>query len=135
MSWTHGVGDYKASIISHGLATTPGGSEYIAIRLGVEGEEIVAKIWLTEKSYGMARRQLKMCGFDIDAMDLSELHANKELLAGNVVPIEVKDEGKYGLQANIATATPVSKDRMGAITARLRSAKKKGDPEAEEVPF
>lgn len=144
MSWEHGIGYFKAVVVSHKLAQTNSGALFVSMLFEHEGQNIPAKIFLTEKAMGMARRQLKRCGFDPDTTDVELLHTNQSLLAGNRVDIEVKDEGKYGLQASVMTSEPITKTAMKSATKALRAAKKASESEADaemvgandsEIPF
>ena len=114
-------GIYDAVITGNGIACTQGGSAFAAIHCDCEGEAVTAKIFLTEKAAGMARKSLSVCGFDIDKTHLSEL-SKPGLLAGNKVKLSFEEHAQYGLQANIFLGELTEK-KVDALTKALRSAK------------
>ena len=131
-----GPGIYNATIINNGMAATPGGSEYVALRcafdeLDENGDSVVmvAKVWLTEKSMGIARGQLRLCGFDCDTQDIEELNLNPDLLRNVRIKLDVQDKPKYGLQASVFMGQDIGRDRMARITSALRAAKKNDEPD------
>lgn len=114
-------GIYDAMITGNGLGATMGGSAYAAIHCDCEGEPITAKVFLTEKAAGMARKSLALCGFDIDKQHLSDLR-NNGLLAGRPVKLSIDEDPKYGIQANIFLGELTEK-KVDDLTKALRSAK------------
>lgn len=88
------------------------------------GDEIVVNIWMSEKAMGMARRRLKLCGFDPDRMSLADLQRNPRLLAGNVIKKVDVEVDRYGPKGEIPLKQEVDEDLLGRLTAGLRSAKK-----------
>jgi len=97
------------------------------------GDKCDALIFLTEKAMNMARRSLKVCGFDIDTHDLEELDANPTLLAGNIVPLMV-DEWNGKMQVKIELDSRADKGVLMSATAKLRAAKKKSADLGDEPP-
>jgi len=129
----------------------------VAVVLTVQldsGDATEVLIFCTDKSFGFARRQLKLCGFDVDAQELEELEDNPRLLDGRAVPLMVElYNGK--LRAQIDTNIKPEKFMFQSAQAGLRSAKKHGfdepgpaddppphaeadeppAPASEEIPF
>lgn len=109
--------------------------EYVHISVEVDDgygktENHIVKVWLTtDKAIKMARKSLKVCGFNIDEQDLSILGEDRKFLAGNSIPIEISDNPPYGKQANIAISEdkPADKTRASSLTHRLRAAKAEGE--------
>lgn len=121
--------NYDAAIVSHGLntiSTQKGDTDIVRFLLDVEGDQYPAVIWLTPKAMGIARAQLKKCGFDIDARLLTDLEDDQTLLAGNIVPVEV-EEYKGKLQVRILAREPIKRERFSALTESLRAAKQSGE--------
>lgn len=125
---------YNAQVVSHELgtiSTQKGETDIVRFMLDVEGDQHPAVIWLTPKAMGIARAQLKKCGFDIDARLLTDLEDNRALLAGNIVPVEV-EEYKGKLQVRILAREPIKRDRFDALTESLRAAKQLGEEPVSE---
>mgnify|MGYP001610201559 CR=1 FL=1 len=89
-----------------------------------EGEEVTAKIWITEKAAGMARRAFKQCGFDLATRSLQELVDDPGLLKGNSVLCDIFDDGVYGLKCEIVLSMPPAKETLAGLDAMLKAAKK-----------
>lgn len=133
----------KATIQSNRTRMT-GSSLAVALQVKTEaGEPWEVMIFVTEKSANMARRQLKICGFDSDARELEELELNPRLLAGRVVPIKFEHyKGKP--QARIDMDAPADRAELKRATSLLRNAKS-GDgpsmfddvppPSDDDIPF
>lgn len=115
--------DYDGEIVSNDIRAI-NGKEYVLLMVKCvdefEEQIIPVKMWLTPKAIGMARAGLKLCGFDVAKDDLVVLAEDKTYLAGRRVPVEVKDEGKYGLQGSVKLDR-VGKKRLGQLTQALRS--------------
>ena len=109
------------------LGGTPAVSIFLQADNGERGE---ALIWLTPKSMGMARQSLKMCGFDVDKREISELDVDRKTLEGNRVAIYI-DEYNGKPQVRIDTSAAPAKSVMAQITQALREAKKSDDPSGE----
>jgi len=88
-----------------------------------EGDETQCMIWLTEKAMGIARAQLRLCGFDIDKQNLSVLQDEPFLLAGKTVPI-ITEDFKGNLRSTIMLNSAPGKKRCHELTTMLRAAKK-----------
>lgn len=109
--------------------------EYVHIGVEVDDgygktENHIVKVWLTtDKAIKMARKSLKVCGFNIDEQDLAILGEDRKFLAGNSIPIEISDNPPYGKQANIAISEdkPADKNKASSLTHRLRAAKAEGE--------
>ena len=133
------AGRWTATVVKHWIDQTGNGSAFVAVKLALEGDDaITGKIWLTEKSMGMARGQLKSLGFDVDKQSLEDLDTNQELLKGKTVEIEIEEneyQGKTTMQVR-SIRVPKDKGLLAKLTEGLRSAKKKTDePGDEGVPF
>jgi hypothetical protein len=104
------------------------------------GDSIRATVWLTPKAMGMARGQLKVCGYDVDKQSLCELDADPNLLAGKTIPIEI-EEYAGTLQAKVCTSEAPSNKRMKELDKALRDVKKDRAPinqssdGDEDIPF
>jgi hypothetical protein len=118
----------------------------IAVSLQCEtadGDAVEVLVFVTEKSAGMARRQLKIAGFDIDANDLGALDRDRQMLSGNRVPLMI-DEYKGKPQAKIDMDGSAPASALMSATGLLRNAKgsaKSGNIEEpppvgdDEIPF
>ena len=109
------------------------GKTVVAITLRMErGEECESLIWLTDKSMGFARAQLRACGFNVDTTSLEEIDLDPKLCAGNKVMVSTEDyKGK--VQARIETANKVTKGEMRRLTEGLRNAKSFAE-DGEDAP-
>lgn len=129
-------------VITSNTVTEMSGKE--VVRLFCESRELAADpinvlIWLTKKAEGIARAQLKVCGFDIDKEKLKTLVSDPERLKGKMIPVLV-EEWNGRLQASIVTNTTPSDSRLDEIEAGLRTVKKSGETpvvkeEEEDLPF
>ena len=103
------------------------------VSLGIEfkGDEQESEclIWLTEKSMGIARKQLKLCGFDPDKTEFSVLVDEPEYLAGHSVDVVVEDRNGT-MRASIPLSAAVPKKEIDRLQGLLRSAKKGNEPDA-----
>lgn len=119
------LGPVKGKIVSHRTQENNDKVIVIVSCATASGESADARIYITEKSYGMARRALKMCGFDIETQSLAELDTRPNLLAGNYVPLIVEEyNGKT--QVKIDLDARASAAKLDDLTKRLRAAKKAG---------
>ncbi len=133
---------YLATIRSHRLRTL-GDKAAVEIVADTEDGPAIPLIWLTEKAAGMARAQLRVCGFDVDARDMWELDDNHELLSGNMIPVDIEEyNGKA--QARIPTSDTPTKKAISVVQTALRAAKKDNEKPietqratatAEDIPF
>jgi hypothetical protein len=140
-------GKYSGTIEENDIRTAGSGTEFVFLRVNIDGTAFPVQIWLTEKASGMARAQLRQCGFDVDRDDLSLLSENTSYLVGRQVPIEIFEEeykGRLQTKAKISTGT-VSRKRIGSLSQMLRAAgreepvsvaseAKSGDPD-DDIPF
>ena len=131
------VGRYTGTIEENDIRSAGSGTEFIYIRVeiedGPERASMPIQIWLTEKAMGMARAQLRQCGFDVDKDPLASLSESNTLLQGRKVPVELYEEewkGRMQMKAKIVTAG-VSKKRIGALEKMLRD--KGGDEPVSAV--
>lgn len=117
----------KGRIVRHGLGISSGKSTpFVNVVFDVDGEQIPAQIWITDKAMGMARQKLRKCGFDVDKCNLRELEDNHELLAGNAVDLDITDEefnGQTRLKCEIVTRSVPDKKRCDQLTQALRNVK------------
>jgi len=90
------TGRQQGEIQDHGLQSLgKNNTPCVMVKVQIDGDYLDVPIWLTDKSAGIARQQLKMCGFDVDSRKLTELESNPTLLSGNVVPVDVEQKGDY----------------------------------------
>ena len=94
-----------------------------------DGEEADSFIFMTEKSMGMARAQLKVCGFDPDVTGVDALVDNPGLIAGKVIDVVVEDYNGR-LQVKIPTRSTPPKSTLDRLTKGLRAAKGKNEESA-----
>lgn len=145
------LGVFNATITSNNVRETRNGSVYIEMMCAPDGSEdgeaAPLKLWMTEKAAFGTAQALAQIGFDLNVNGIDVLAADRHLLAGKKVRVNIEDRG-YGFEANLVMGE-VSKDRMLAMTERLRSAKppvrrkKPGNSEAdpadgeetEHIPF
>ena len=127
------LGPTKGTIVSH-RSRMIGDKLTISLTCKVGEEHCEALIWITDKSMGMARRALKLCGFDIDQHTLDLLDARPTMLANKVVPLMV-DEYNGKQRVSIDLDQRAEKGTMDAVTKKLRAAKKSADTAPEDIPF
>ncbi len=133
------LGDFKGEILGHGTDTSQTGLPFVWVRVKIRGqpeadEEQYARLMLasdngeekTRTCIRMTRAALKLCGFDIDTRDLSELDNEPGVLVGNEVPISVSQSGKY-TNVNIQNPRGVTKEQARSITEQLRAARGKDE--------
>jgi hypothetical protein len=128
------LGNTRGTVRSNRTRTI---GDKLAVSLRVDtasGDDCEVTIFITEKSANIARRQLKIAGFDVDARELSELDEHPGLLAGRAVPLKVEEyRGKMQVQIAIDGGAG-SADDLRSATALLRSAKKSEGPTAYDEP-
>jgi len=125
------IGKHEAEILDHTIREI-GDKDAVSLQCQIGDEITEVLIWLTEKSMGIARRQLDLCGFDVDTNFLTRLIAEPTLLAGKRISVIV-EEYKGKLRAAILLDPTPSKKRLAEMTAQLRAAKK--TEEEEGLPF
>lgn len=125
------VGKFDAEIVCHTIRAI-GEKEAVSITVRIGEDETEAMIWMTEKSMGIARQSLKLCGFHPDAMSLCDLEDNPTLLAGKHVVVLVEPYNGRMKASILLNPTP-PKARMKELDAALKAAKKNG--EDEDMPF
>lgn len=127
------LGPIEGVITSH-RSRMLGDKLAIGIKCDAGGESVEALIFITEKAMGMARRALKLCGFDCDKHDLVLLDLQPGLLAGNKVPLLI-DEFNGKQQVKIDIDQRAEKSLLARATSALRNVKKKGkEGESEPTP-
>lgn len=126
------IGRHTVEIQSHDIATlgsTPAVKLFVLYPDGEDGEVV---IWLSEKSMGIARKSLKLCGFDPDTTDFGTLADVQEYLKGRKVDV-ICEEWNGKVRAQIALGnTALPKKDILSIQSALRAAKGKG--KEPEVP-
>ena len=126
-------GTFKAKVVQHYLSSSAQkGTPCVIVTFELDGDEhIAASIWLTDAAMGMARKNLKAIGFDVDKLNVSELGKNPVLLAGNEAELVIGvddyaakyDRGAYKVKyINALGAKPKQMD-LDRITKALRAAK------------
>jgi len=121
------IGTYEVEIESHTISIR-GNKEAVILRcIMPDNERIQVPIWLTAKSMGIAKRSLKMCGFEwTETNPISDLTDKSTLLAGNRFTILVEEyAGK--LRPQVLLDTEPTKKRLAEIQGWLRTS---GDGEA-----
>lgn len=133
------MGVQKATVLDHWFDTKgQNHTPCLSIILEVmddfaQPQKIQGEIWLTEKSAGMARQQLRSLGFDPDQQELTEIQ-----VVGNEVEIELYQEpwtdkhGRESLSTRVRFApkrAPVAPPaaKLAAIQSALRAAKDDGE--------
>ena len=128
------LGIQNGTIVSHSLAESQNGTPYVKLKVNIEDEVVDVAVYLSDKAAGMARRALRLCGFDIDTESVYTLQTNTRKLAGNKVEINVHEEewkGKVKVKYDIAIVDPALKESsVAGLDAMLRAAK--ADEESEE---
>lgn len=136
-------GVYEAKITENGAGTTKNGADYLWLRCRVDGydDPVFAKVWLTPKSMGIARQQLKTLGVDPDLVDLAELADQSNYLSGikAKIIVEVRD-GYVNANLPLPERPGPSKKRLGELSKALRDAKRGDEDDAgpsddDEIPF
>jgi hypothetical protein len=129
------IGFCELKIKEHTIREAAGKEVIDIICENAAGETINATIWLTAKAFGIARKSLKVIGFDVDSRKLAELLDTPKLLAGNKFPAEI-EEYRGELRANVRIgADPPKKTRLEELEAGLRAAKKGNAATDEDIPF
>lgn len=117
------IGRHTVTIVSHDLTTL---GDKPAVKMFVtypDGEDGDIAIWLSEKSMGIARKSLKLCGFDPDKEDFGILADKQEHLKGRKVDVVVEEyNGKMRAQIALGNTALPKKDIL-AIQSALRAVK------------
>jgi hypothetical protein len=128
------LGSQTARVLKNYVAVDDKGQIYVNLKFSLADESsppMWSRIYITEKSAGIARAKLKKCGFDMDAQTLTDIEDNDELLAGNEVAVNVVENGKY-FNLEIPTDRPkVAKSALQRATEQLRAAKKNRDEDED----
>lgn len=129
------LGPVKGKIVSHRTKELNDKVVVVVSCVTATGESADAAIFITEKSYNMARKALKLCGFDIDTQGLAELDVKPTLLAGNYVPLVVEEyNNRTTVKIDLDSRAPAS--RLDDLTKKLRAAKSAGQKGDEgDIPF
>jgi len=120
------VGPCKATILRSSLRTV-NDKVVVALSCITDYEEpCEVLIYLTERSMGIARAQLRTCGFDVDLYDLERLDDNPSPIATHVVPLFVEEFGGK-LRAQIEIPRKPPKGLVRQLQVGLRAAKQNGE--------
>lgn len=125
-------GRYEVTVMEHCLTEssnkkTPGVAilfkfEAASLPEG-EHDQMHYTIWVTEKSAGFARGQLRAIGFDIDKNDPAVLNENVTMLAGKKTTVIVEEDDRDPRFTRIsrigAGVEPVAKDKAQALSAPM----------------
>src|SRR6185436_6956658 len=113
------IGRFDVEIQSHSLRTIGDKDAASIVFKTAGGEEGRALIFLTERSMGIARRSLKLCGLDLDKCSLADLQINQTLLAGNHVWVLIEEwNGK--MRAQIDTNGAPEEARIKQLDKMLK---------------
>lgn len=139
------MGIQKAVIQSSFITTKPNGTVEVCHKLLMkDGRTDYTRIYITEKSAGIARAQFRKCGYDGEDFEdiLEAINISKEALKDNEVEVDVFINDYNGKpKVEIVTERPKpSKESIGRAAEWLKSAKKQDStPEApppeEDIPF
>lgn len=94
--------------------------------------DVRVNIWMSRKALPMARRALKLCGFDPDVHDLGDLQRNSRLLAGCVIPQVDVEVNQYGPTGTIPLRQRVDEDLLAKMTEAIRQVKQQDEPEVQK---
>lgn len=109
------------------------GKPCIVFHMAARNDRVSCTVWLTEKAANIAKKSLKLCGFDIDKHSVMELDENQTLLAGNKVEIEISINGNY-INGNIVLGSAkLEKSTATKFDELLRSGS--DDKTEDEIPF
>lgn len=127
-------GKYQATIEENDLRFAGTGTEFVFLRVSIEGDSIPVQIWLSDKAMNMARAQLKLCGFEFGKDKLASLLEDPKYLAGRPIPVEIYEEeynGKTNLKARIVTAS-LTKKRVAELDKKFTSG---SSDDNDDIPF
>ena len=132
-------GPQKGLVVRHWLELPNSGTWSLRILFNLDGGELIAKLWLTEKAWGIARKSLKALGFDPDARNIEELHKNGTLLAGVTAMCDVQSKvwkGKSKMEIAWINEIPKAPTQniIDKINKGLRECKKKEEAPAAKAP-
>lgn len=119
------IGKFEAEIRANTVQTI-GDKEAVKLYCDVGDVQTDVMIWISDKSYGIARRSLQLCGFDIDKTSLAELIRNPKLLAGRKVTV-LCEEYNGKVRAGIWLNPEPSAKRIAALDKALRAEKVEKD--------
>lgn len=138
------MGIQKAKILSSFITTKDNGTIEVCHKLQMrDGTTDYTRIYITEKSAGIARAMFRKCGYDGDDFKdiLDAINIDKEAMAGNEVEVDrfINDyNGKPKVE--IVTDRPkASADALSRAAEFLKNAKKQHDDANEQeegdIPF
>lgn len=132
-------GSHRAIVTDHKWVTSQAGTPGLEISVDIPDDFgtvdcMVGTIWMSEKSMGMARRQLKNLGFNPDTQSVGDIGGSISLREREI-EIQVEEDeykGKKKLKINFfggrSGAAP-AKEQLSALDAALAAAKKSGEEE------
>lgn len=125
-------GQHKARVLKHMFKSSSKGTWGIVVLFHVdpytEDDKIWGTIWITDKSFAGARRQLRAIGFDVDdeTKKLGDLEDNHVLLFGNETTIEIEEseyQGNVSCKVKWIGVNKPSAKALDALTKGLQAAK------------
>lgn len=127
------LGTGTAKIIRTNVGINGNRKKFLGVQLMIEGCDDApwVKIYLTEAAKNIAKKKLKMCGFDVETQSFRELEANETMLSGNDVPyIATEEQGSSGIYTKVEIplpgaekATPEDLDGLDAMFRQKSEAK------------
>jgi len=132
-------GIQKATIQSSFITTKDNGTVEVCHKLTMkDGRTDYTRIYITEKSAGIARAMFRKCGYDGDEFSdiLEAINLDKEALKGNEVEVDVfVNDYNNKPKVEIVTDRPkASADALSRAAEFLKNAKKQhDDAEAQAV--
>jgi len=134
-------GTYMGEVVDYWWENRDNPPMIVKVRIKTEwgDENVIGKIWFTEKAAGMARAQLRALGVNPDDdSEMDELAVTRLRLAGRQVQVEVdfnEYKGRRTLQVSRfgSVKAPPSPKTMETIKGRLRAAKKTKEVQPDPV--
>ena len=124
------TGIYPARVIATWLAeSAKKKTPYVNLKFSVmDGDQEITNflpIWISDKAIGMARKSLKLIGFDLEKESIYTLANGSTLLAGNEFEVEVFEEeykGEMQTKYRIPMGdAPLSAESASKVDAMLKS--------------
>jgi hypothetical protein len=134
-------GTHLAIIESSFITEKPNGTVEVCHKLKFkDGTTDYTRIYITEKSAGIARAQFRKCGYSGDDFEdiIEAINTDKTAMAGNEVEVVVYlNEYNNKPKVEIITDRPKAKPDALKRAAALMKGAKKDDDQAEEgdIPF
>ena len=131
------IGKHEVTILSHDVRYIGEKEAVSVLVLLPDGDTENVLIFLTEKSMGIARRALRLCGFDPGPQKIRDLVDNPELLKGRRITILAEERNGKVWASVLLNSTPTV-NRMAQIDSALRAAKQDSEtpiPPAQSTPI